>query len=581
MVKQRTLCAPIGWRYRALAILSGVLALAGCGDDVAATSGDTETGSGSGGTADSSMADGTDGTTEGGSQSDGQIEGFMPGAGGMRKLTVREYRASVDLMLGPAAAAAAIPPADIGQDGFDAVGASILPLAADSVELYERSAAAVADAVISDLGPLQALVPCVSANADAACYREVATSLGRLAYRHTLSTAEVDSLANIAAQGQRWGAGAFLTGLRYELMAILQAPSFLYVQEIGEPDPEGSEFRRLTASELATRMSLFLTGHTPTLELLDAAEAGMLDTSAQIRAQAELMVGNPEARTAMESFFGEALRLRRLAEAPKNAEIFPQFSPELGEMMKDETLLLVADIIWNRDADYRTLFDADYTFVNDPLAALYGMDPPGTGSMFTQVQWPEQQHRAGYTSQASFLTWQSGPRRNSPTKRGLYVQERILCQRIQPPDPDAELELPDSEDLTLKELLEMHLDNDGCRGCHALTDPIGFAFESYTAIGAFRTTDNGKPVETDGEIADIGAWNNAKELGEILAQDPRTGTCLVRNLVKGTLGQRLTAEHTPGIDDLGLVFADSGYRVQALLVDMTAHPLFRLVDEPK
>ena len=581
-MKPCTLCSPPGWRYRALGILSGVLALAACGDDGAAASNSgTETASGTGTSADSSVVDGTDSETDGGSETDDLIEGFIPGAGGMRKLTSREYRASIGLMLGPAAAAAAIPPADIGQDGFDAVGASILPLAADSVELYERSARAVADAVIDDLGPLTALVPCVSANADAACYREVATSLGRFAYRRSLSDAEADMLAGVAAQGQRWGEGAFLTGLRYELMAILQAPSFLYIQEVGEPDPGGSGFRRLTADELATRMSLLLTGHTPTLELLDAAEAGMLDTPEQIRAQAELMVANPEARTAMANFFGEALRLRRLAEAPKNAEVFPEFSPELGEMMRDETLQLVADIVWDRDADYRTLFNADYTFVNDPLAALYGMEPPGTGSMFTQVQWPEQQRRAGYTSQASFLTWQSGPLRNSPTKRGLYVQERILCQQIQPPDPDAELELPDSEDLTLKELLEMHLDQDGCRSCHALTDPIGFAFESYTAIGGFRTTDNGKPVETDGEVAGVGAWNDAKELGDVLAQDPRTGTCLIKNLMRGTLGQRLTADEDPGIDDLGLVFADAGYSVQTLLVEMTAHPLFRLVDEPK
>ncbi len=571
----------------ALGLLTGVLALAGCGDDASASSdGDTETGTGE--SEDTSVdttqgADGTDGGTDGtdsASDTEGPMEGFIPGPGGMRKLTSREYTESIALMLGDAAAAAVLPPEDIGQEGFDAVGASILPPPATDIELYERSATTVADAVLTDLGPLQSLVPCVEAGANPACYREVATTLGRFAYRRTLTDDEVETIAGIGAEGQTWAEGDFLTGLRYELMAILQAPSFLYIQEVGEPDPEG-DYRRLTSNELATRMSFFLTGHTPTLELLDAAEGGQLETPEQIRALAEDMVANPEARVALDSFFSEALRLRDLANAPKNAEIFPEFSPELGEAMANETLLLVFEIIWQNDGDYRELFNSDHTYVNDELASIYGIEPPGTGELFQQVPWPADQNRAGYTSQASFLTWQSGPRRNSPTKRGLYVQERILCGEIPPPDPNAELDLPDSDDLTLKELLELHLDQDGCRSCHALTDPIGFAFENYNAIGGFRTEDNGKPVETDGEVAGVGAWNNAKELGDVLANDPRIGGCLIENLMRGRIGRSPTDDEEPAIEDLGLTFEDANYSVQTLLVEMTAHPLFRLVDEPK
>jgi PAS domain-containing protein len=270
-----------------------------------------------------------------------------------------------------------------------------------------------------------------------------------------------------------------------------------------------------------------------------------------------------------------------LADAPKNAELFPAFSPELGDMMKDETLLLLYEIIWDRDADFREVFSARHTYVNDTLADLYGIPSPGTGALFSKVDWPEDQHRAGYTSQGSFLTWQSGPRRNSPTKRGLYIQERILCSDIPPPDPNVDLELPEGEDLTLKELLEMHLENPGCATCHAQTDPLGFAFERYDAIGAPRDTDNGKPVETDGQVPGIGEWDNASELGDILAADPRTGNCLIENLMRGTLGQSITEDSLPGVQDLGLTFAEGGYSVQTLLVDMAAHPLFRLVDEPK
>ena len=568
----------------------GILSLAlGCGGG-SANAGDTDTESGGTGGSDSTPS-GTEGTMSGtDSETDGDTdsdtdgdtpEGFVPPPGGMRKLTSREYISSIELMLGDAAAAAADPPVDIAQGGFDAIGASILALPADTIELYERSAAAVADAVIADPATIQELVPCVEEGANAACYREVATTMGRFAYRRSLSDAEIEALAAIGAAGQQWADdGSFMTGLRYELMGILQAPSFLYIQEVGEMDDE-SGFRRLTGTELATRVSFFLTGHTPTLELLDAAESGALDDPAELRTMAEAMVANPEARTALESFFAEAYRLRSLADAPKNAELFPTFTPELGDMMQDETLLLLYDIVWDRDADFRELFNARHTYVNDELAALYGMDPPGSGELFTRVDWPADQRRAGYTSQASFLTWQSGPRRNSPTKRGLYIQERILCTELPPPDPSVELDLPDGEGLTLKELLEMHLDNPGCASCHAVMDPLGFAFENFDAIGAYRTEDNGLPIESDGEIAGIGAWNNAEELGDILAADPRTGDCLIENFMRGSLGQTPTEDTHPGVVDLGEDFADGGYSVQTLLVDMVAHPLFRLVDEPK
>lgn len=578
-----------------LGLLLTALALPACGDDSNSNSGGTESGTEgqteSEGTAPSST-DGTDSASETGTDSSPDTdsddttdtgplpEDFEPAAGGMRRLVTREYRDSVRLMLGDAAAEAAIPPDDIAQDGFDAVGASIVAVPVDAIEVYERSATAVADAVVANPQTLGATVPCVTQGENPSCYTEIATNLGRFAYRRSLTDEEISTLAQIGAAGREWGEGDFMSGVRYEVMAILQAPSFLYIQEVGDED-ESSGFRRLKATELATRMSFFLTGHTPSLALLDKAEDGELQSVAQIREQAEAMVASTEARPALAAFFSEALRLRELSEAPKSAEIFPEFSPELGDLMRDETLLLLHDIIWNRDADYRELFNANYTYVNETLADLYGMPNPGTGPLFTQVDWPADQNRAGYTSQASFLTWQSGPRRNSPTKRGKYVQEMILCIDIPPPDPGVDPTLPESDDLTLKELLEMHMTEPGCATCHAQTDPIGFAFESYTAIGGYRILDNGKPVETDGSIPGIGEWQNAREFGDVLATDPRVSKCLIENFIRGTLGHSPTEGEESGIDELDSTFADSGHSVQTLLVDMASHPIFRLVNDPK
>src|SRR4030095_5629091 len=162
-------------------------------------------------------------------------------------------------------------------------------------------------------------------------------------------------------------------------------------------------------------------------------------------------------RVRSDVFYEERLRLRFLATAPKNAMTFPTWTPELAEAMRQETLLLVNDLVWERDADIRELFDADYTFVNDALAEHYDMTPPGSGAQFEKVDWPASQNRAGFTSQGSFLALQSGPLRNSPTRRGKFVLQVILCTTVLPPPNNVIPDLPEVPPggASLQELLEM------------------------------------------------------------------------------------------------------------------------------
>jgi hypothetical protein len=547
------------------------------------SAGDTETDS-AGTESTTGMSAGTDSGTDSmgtGTDSGEPMVDLDPAPGGMRKMMAREYIKSIEVMFGYDAAAAAVPPDDVPQDGFDAVGGWLLSLPSEAIENYERSSTAVADAVVADPSTLAQTVPCITGGQNDACYTTVAETIGRWAFRRSLNQDEVDRIVAIALEGRSWGDGAFMSGLKYELMAILQSPSFLYIVEVGDSDP-ATGYRRLRPEELATRLAFFLTGRNPDLSLLDIADAGMLDSASQIRAQAQEMIQAPEARLATAAFFDEALRLRNVPTAAKNAELFPTFTPELGEFMRQETLLLVHDIVWEKDGDIRELLNARHTFVNDPLAELYGITPPGEGNLFVEVDWPAGQKRAGYLSQGSFLTWQSGPRRNSPSKRGKFVQELLLCVDIPPPDPNANLNLPEPvPGQTLKELLEQHMENEGCRGCHAQFDPIGFALESFNAIGQFRTEDNGSPVETDGMVATIGEWQDATDLADLLANDPRVPRCLVENLIRGQLGHTPEDGEDLAIDDINDRVADNGYSFQTLMVEFASSPLFRIVNEPK
>lgn len=575
---------------RKLSVPAGVAALlllgfgpAGCQDDDGGgadgtTSGGTADG-GPGGTDPDATADdsGTDGGTDG-----GEIE-FEPTNGGVRRLLSHEYNASIAMMLGPDAAAAATPPADTPHEGWDAVGAGVLSLDPNSVETYESSATLIADAVVANPTTLANTVPCVTAGPfDSSCYEAVATDFGRLAFRRQLTAEEIGQLVQIGNDGATWEAGVgFESGLKYELIAILQAPSFLYASEVGEAD-EASGFRRLTDLELATRMSLFILGRTPDVALLDLADSGGLADEASVRAQAEAMIQSDEARVAVFAFFDELFRLRFLSSTIKDPEMFPQFTETLQEAMRQESLLLLHDVVWQNDGDYRDIFTANFSYLNDELATLYTGAPLGVGSNYTKVDWPPEQGRAGILSQGSFLAVHSHGEANSPSKRGKYVSQAILCTPVPPPPPDVMAELPEpTEGQTLRDQLLQHKNDPACSSCHNAMDEFGFAYEFYDPIGAYRTLDNGQPISAAGTLDGVGAWNNAAELGEVLKNDPRTAECMVSNLIRGELGHVETDGEEPEIMNLVESFGTGGYSLKGLMVDMAASPLFRYVDEPK
>ncbi len=577
-----TSCTPLG-----LVAALTLFAATGCGDDSAANDGDdigdgtaSDTDDPSAGSVDDSGDSGVD-DSSGDDAGEGGVE-IEPAPGGIRRMVRREFIATIDMLLGAEAAAAASPPVDTPQEGFDAVGAAVLALDSVAVEQYETTAAAIADATLANPARLAQTAPCVTASPGPACYTEVARDFGRLAFRRPLEDVEIELLSDVGVHGQDWGEGDFETGLRYELMAILQMPSFLYLVQLGEPD-EASGYRRLDPYELATRMSIFLLGRGPDGAMLDLAEAGGLDDAAAIRETAQAMLATPQARAALAGFFDEYLRLDELETTAKNAELFPDFNQSLARSMRQETLLLVHDIVWQQDGDYRELFTADYTYIDDELATLYGVAAPDQAGIFERRDWPADQSRAGYLSQASFLTKQSSSLRNSPTRRGRFVQQSVLCTDIPPPPVGTVTTLPTlPDDATLRDQLLLHMEVESCATCHAPMDPIGFAFENFDAIGAYRLTEpNGTPVSSQGEIPGYGEWQNAQQLADIIAADPRMSVCFVNNLIRGELGHRETPGEADAIAELDARFGDAGFSVQTLLTEFPNSPLFQLVDEPK
>ena len=494
----------------------------------------------------------------------------------LRRLIARQYTNAVRDILGEDAAVAATPPPDIALNGFETIGAAQLAVNDQAVVQYESSARGIAAAAMGDSARIDELVGCApSGPADEACHRELVTRFGRRAFRRPLIEEEIAAYTAVALEAAQ-EFNDFYAGVEYAMAAMLQSPFFLYQVELGAPDAENPSKRALSGFEIATRISFFLTDSTPTDELLDAAEAGSLATADGVKEAARALLEGPEARAALRGFYEEFLRLRELDALVKDSATFPQFSASLAQAMKEETLALIQDVVWDRDADYRDILDADYTFVNSELAAFYGMTAPSEPG-FTKVPLGPEEKRGGFFGHASFLSLFAHATSTSPTLRGKFVRERVLCQSIPAPPNNVVTEFPPgAEAQTARDRLKAHQEVPSCAGCHVPMDSIGFGLENFDGVGLFRTTENGADIDAKSEVDGM-PFDGARELGTALRSSERVPLCVTRNIFRHATGHVETTGEAEAIEALGQAFEASGFRMKELLVEIAASEAFRNV----
>ena len=508
---------------------------------------------------------------------------FEPGPGVVRRLLAAEYRASIESLLGAEAAAAAEAPPDAALNGLDAIGAAQLSIDDTAVRTYERSALAVAAVAVASGEARRRYTTCEPLSLDAPdCHRELIERLGRRAFRRPLTAEEIQRWLTVA-QTAATTLEVFDGGVLWVVSGLLQSPSFLYRVEVGVPETSEPSQAWLTPWELATRMAYFLTGTGPDDLLLDAALGGALDTDTGRRQQAARLLSSAKARTALATFYDEVLRLRELGNVVKNPDLFGAFDQRLAASMRTETLMLIEDIVWTRDADFREILDADYTFVNSSLASLYGLQARLTRG-FARVELPADGRRGGLLGQASFLTMMSHAVTTSPTLRGKFVREVLMCQAIPAPPPNVNTDIPSDQPgeppKTMREKLIQHQTDPACAGCHVLMDDIGLGLENFDAIGAYRATENGLPVDAAGAL-DGAVFEGAAALGTRLRERERTMGCVVRNLYRQAVGHVEDNGETVAIDAITAKFAAADYRLKAALIEVVASEAFRMVEAPR
>jgi hypothetical protein len=292
------------------------------------------------------------------------------------------------------------------------------------------------------------------------------------------------------------------------------------------------------------------------------------------------MLGDPRASASIQAFFAQYFDLGRLDGVTRDPSNYPEFSPELVAAMRSEVQLLIDDLVYRRDGDVRKVFTTRNTFVNDQLAALYEVDAPDASPVkFVPVELPANGPRAGLLTLGAFLTMNAHETETSPTLRGKYVRERVLCEEVPPPPDNIDTDLqPGAEGDTLRERLEQHRTNPLCAACHAFIDPPGLLFENFDSLARYRTEEAGHPIDASGAL-DGKELSDARDLAEALADDERVGACIVRQLFRHATGRLDEDSEGPGLDDLHERFADAGYRYRDFLVELVSHPSFRFVTE--
>jgi len=467
-------------------------------------------------------------------------------------------------------------PGDYVIQGYSAVGAAEVTIAPTDLEHYEAAAWVVAEQAIPDattaLGctlsaPLgeEDLVP-----DSAACLRGWLSETGTRAWRRPLTSLELDTLARLVDQVQEVSGSATL-GVRAGLAGLLASPHFLFRVDRGVPDPAVPGRLCFTGTEAASRLSFLLWDTGPDDTLLAAAAAGELDTPDGIRAHAERMLDDPQARLALADFWAEYMDLDRVALVEKDGSLYPQVDDELRRAMVEEIRLLFDDFAFD-DVDFLGLWTTDLAWVNQDLAPLYGTTM--SGDTLQRVRLSGEEDRGGLLGRAAFLFLNAHATVNSPTHRGRFVRDTLLCQDIPAPPAGVVTSLESIEDGTLRDKLEVHMSDPSCSGCHALMDPIGFGMEHFDPIGQRRELDNGLPIDATGDLDGV-AFDGAGGLGEAVAGHPSLAGCLVQQLYRHATGQLARGQEHLALAAFTDALLDSGGSFRELLLTMVTDQVFR------
>ena len=406
--------------------------------------------------------------------------------------------------------------------------------------------------------------------------RQVARSMAREAYRRPPTEAELDVLMDVFDLARARDLD-YTASLGWMLKAVLVSPQFLFITPAGEVQPAG-QIVRWDDHHLAARLSYLLWSAPPDAELSALADQGELHKPKTLRAQAERLLLHPRARALFDGFGAQWLRVQDLDRQVFDPQLFPQVTPAVRQAMTDEVRCFFGSIVRENQPVVRFV-DSDYTFLNGPLGELYGLGSSVKGPRMRRVHLANP-NRGGVLGMSATLAATSFPTRTSPVRRGAWVLEQLLGERVPPPPPDVPaLDKQDPKNvqgLTLRQRTELHTKDPVCANCHKVLDPIGFGLENFDAIGRWREkTDGGVAIDPAGRLPSGATFSNPVELKRLLAgREAELARNLTERFMAHALGRPLEGYDEVVIDQLMARIARDKHRMRTILVEVITSYLF-------
>ncbi len=517
--------------------------------------------------------------------------------------TVNLYHAVVPPAEHPCAFVARILPPDTSDGGFDTV-ADNLSVPPFLVDRYLRASKVLLD-------DLFALNAGLNANDQWALYQSLARldkgpppkgltqrqavgaflrDFAARAFRRPVAAEDVERYAKLYDQAREKGED-FGTAIRLPLQAILVSPRLTLLwgdSGTANAAPNAPAVRPLDDHELAARLSYFLWSSVPDRELTQLAQKGQLRDPKVLEQQVRRMLTDRRVTTGLlDGFVCQWLQLDRLDRSAPDADRYPDyFRNNLGPLMKHEVLLF-ADAVLVEDRAITEFIDADWGFLNYPLARHYGTaDFPGkkpgnnAEAPWYRVAFADKR-RGGVLTSGKVLTGTSQPTRTSPVHRGKWLMEVVLGITPPPPPPDVDNVLKEPADaakgkLTVPQRLALHRDNAACASCHRLIDPLGTAFETFDPVGRWRDTDEGQPVDARGKLADGRAFNGVAELKTaLLARKDEFVRGFAEQMLAYALGRKLGYYDVAPVKRITQAVMKDDYKFSRVVVEVALSYPFR------
>jgi mono/diheme cytochrome c family protein len=407
------------------------------------------------------------------------------------------------------------------------------------------------------------------------CARRILSTLARRAYRGPVSDSDLGTLLTFYRAGR--AEDGFEAGIQQGLRRILASPRFVFRIEREPSASAPGQPYRVSDLDLASRLSFFLWSSIPDDELLAAATTGALSDRATLERQVRRMLADHRAQALVDNFASQWLTIGKLAGVVPDVDAYPEFDENLRDAFKQETRLFIGSQL-REDRSVIDLLTANYSFVNERLARHYQI-PNVYGSHFRRVTFSDGV-RGGLLGQGSILTVTSYPNRTSPVLRGRWLLDNILGAPPPPPPPDIPLlneAGADTKSMSIRQQMEAHRKNPSCAVCHVRMDPLGFSLENFDALGKWRRTSDGIPVDASGALPDGTRFEGITGLRQLMASHQEDfARTFTQKLLAYALGRSLEAGDLPAVRRIARDAAGGGYRWSSIILGVATSTPFTM-----